>query len=118
MNKISDITRQDILDVIKNGVVEESDESAYGGNVGKYIYEGKIYMPFFGRLDQIEFFSRLYDLETLPSYDHRYKNALDDISCHLHWDDYEDCWFFKDCRFKLMHGDGDEPLLKFSLCPR
>lgn len=113
MNKISDITRQDILDVIKNGVVEESDESAYGGNVGKYIYEGKIYMPFFGRLDQIEFFSRLYDLETLPSYDHRYKNALDDISCHLHWDDYEDCWFFKDCRFKLMHGDGDEPLLKF-----
>lgn len=115
MNKISDITRQDILDIIKDGFVEEFDEPVYDGETGEYITENKIYMPFFGKLDEIGFFNRLYDLKSLPSYDHRYKDALGDISCHLRWGDYEDCWFFQDPRFQLMQSDGDEPLLKF-LC--
>lgn len=110
MNKISDITRQDILDIIKDGFIEE-----YDGEVGEYITENKIYMPFFGKLDEIGFFNRLYDLKSLPSYDRRYGDALGDISCHLRWGDYEDCWFFQDPRFQLMQSDGDEPLLKF-LC--
>lgn len=113
MNKISDITRQDILDIIKDGFIEEFDEPVYDGETGKYITENKIYMPFFGRLDEIGFFTRLYNLEELPSYDSRYRDALGDISCHLRWGDYEDCWFFQDKRFKLLQGDGDEPLLKF-----
>lgn len=115
MNKISDITRQDILDIIKDGFVEELDEPIYDGEIGEYVTENKIYMPFFGRLDEIGFFTRLYDLKSLPSYDYRYKDALGDISCHLRWGDYEDCWFFQDRRFKLTQSDGDEPLLKF-LC--
>ena len=85
MNKISDITRQDILDIIKDGFVEEYDEPVYDGETGEYITENKIYMPFFGKLDEIGFFNRLYDLKSLPSYDHRYKDALGDISCHLRW---------------------------------
>lgn len=113
MNKISDITRQDILDIIKDGFTEEFDEPVYDGEIGNYITEAKIYMPFNGRLGEIAFFARLYDLEKLPSFDHRYKNALNDISCHLRWGDYEDCWFFQDQRFKLMQDDGDEPLLNF-----
>lgn len=113
MNKISDITRQDILDIIKEGFVEEFEEPVYDGETGEYTTENKIYMPFFGRLDEIGFFSRLYDLEALPSYDHRYKDALGDISCHLRWGDYEDFWFFQDRRFQLLQNDGDEPLLKF-----
>lgn len=113
MNKISDITRQDILDIIKDGFVEEFDEPIYDSESGEYVTGNKIYMPFCGRLDEIGFFTRLYDLETLPSYDHRYKDALGDISCHLRWGDYEDCWFFQDRRFKLLQSDGDEPLLKF-----
>lgn len=113
MNKISDITRQDILDIIKDGFTEKFDEPVYDGEIGDYITEAKIYMPFNGRLDEIAFFARLYDLEKLPSFDHRYKNALGDISCHLRWGDYEDCWFFQDQRFKLMQDDGDEPLLNF-----
>ena len=113
MNKISDITRQDILDIIKDGFVEEFDEPVYDGETGEYITENKIYMPFFGKLEEISFFNRLYDLKALPSYDHRYKDALGDISCHLRWGDYEDCWFFQDSRFQLMQSDGDEPLLKF-----
>lgn len=113
MNKISDITRQDILDIIRDGFVEEFDEPVYDSEAGDYVTENKIYMPFFGRLDEIGFFTRLYDLEALPSYDSRYRDALGDISCHLRWGDYEDCWFFQDRRFKLMQSDGDEPLLKF-----
>ena len=113
MNRITDITRQDILDIIKDGFLEEFDEPEYDGETGEYITENKIYMSYFGRLDEIGFFTRLYDLESLPSYDHRYQNALGDISCHLRWGDYEDFWFFQDPRFKLLQGDGDEPLLKF-----
>lgn len=113
MNKISDITRQDILDIIKDGVVEELDEPVYDGETGEYVTENKIYMPFYGRLDEIGFFSRLYNLEALPSFDSRYRDALGDISCHLRWGDYEDCWFFQDRRFNLMQDDGDEPILKF-----
>lgn len=113
MNKISDITRQDILDIIKDGFIEEFDKPVYDGETGEYITENKIFMPFFGRLDEIGFFTRLYDLEALPSYDHRYKDALGDISCHLRWSDYEDYWFFQDRRFKLLQSDGDEPVLNF-----
>jgi hypothetical protein len=70
-------------------------------------------MPFYGRFDEIGFFSRLYDLKSLPSHDSRYRDALGDISCHLRWGDYEEGWFFQDRRFKLLQGDGDEPLLSF-----
>jgi len=113
LNRISDITRQDLLDIIKDGFVEEFDEPIYDSEVGEYVTERKVYMPFYGRLDEISFFSRLYDLESLPSYDHRYRDALGDIRCHLSWGDYEDCWFFQDRRFNLLQSDGDEPLLRF-----
>ena len=114
MNKISDITRQDILDIIRDGFIEELDEPVYNDEIGEYTTENKVFMPFFGRLDEIGFFTRLYDLKSLPSYDKRYKNALEDIRCHLGWGDYEDdFWFFQDSRFRLFQSDGDEPLLKF-----
>jgi hypothetical protein len=113
VNKISDITRQDIQDIIKDGFVEVFDEPVYDGETGEYVTESKVYMPFYGRLDEIGFFSRLYDLKSLPSHDSRYRDALGDISCHLRWGDYEEGWFFQDRRFKLLQGDGDEPLLRF-----
>lgn len=113
MNKISDITRQDILDIIRDGFVEVLDEPVYDGEIGEYTTEYRVHMPYFGRLDEIGFFQRVYDLESLPSYDNRFSDALTDISCHLRWNDYEDFWFFQDRRFKLLQTDGDEPLLKF-----
>ncbi len=113
MNNITDITRQDIEDIIKDGFVETFDEPVYDGETGEYVTERKVYMPYCGRLDEIAFFSRLYDLKSLPSHDSRYRDALGDISCHLRWGDYEEWWFFQDRRFNLLHGDGDEPLLNF-----
>ncbi len=46
MNKISDITRQDIQDIIKDGFVEVFDEPVYDGEAGEYVTENKVYMPF------------------------------------------------------------------------
>lgn len=116
MSKISDITRQDILDIIKDGFVVSLDEPTYDSDCGDYITEYTVKTPFYGRLDELSFLSRIYDLDKLPSKDSRYRNALGDISCHLRWGDYEDdCWFFQDDRFGLRQGDGDKPLLQF-LC--
>lgn len=68
-----------------------------------------------GRLSETEFLSRLYDLDTLPSQDPRYKNAADDIWQHrVNNDDGEPDWVFYDNRFGLLIG-ADRELLRF-LC--
>lgn len=113
MNKITEITRRDIIDIINNGFIEQLDGPVYDNEKGAFVTERAIFMPFYGRLDELGFFSRLYDLTTLPSYDHRYRDALGDIKCHLGWGDYEKGWFFHDRRFKLLPENGDEPLLNF-----
>ena len=116
MDNISEITRQEILDVIKDGVVVTLSQPTYDNDVGGYVTERRVRIPYYGRLDEITFLERLYDLKELPSKDRRYRSAYEDISCHLHFGDYEDdCWFFCDDRFNLRHGDGDETLLRF-LC--
>ncbi len=68
-----------------------------------------------GRLDDLEFLNRLYDLESLPSNDHRFSTAHDDIyqhrvrntDGHLHW-------VLDDRRFNLLRCP-DQELLRF-LC--
>lgn len=68
-----------------------------------------------GRLDDIAFLSRLYDLTKLPSLDSRFRTAEGDIRQHrLNWSDWGDDWIFSDPRFNLIHGSDDE-LLNF-LC--
>jgi AbiJ N-terminal domain 3 len=57
--KISEITRRDILDVI-------------------FLEKINLY----GRLEEIEFLSRIWDLDSMPSSDSRYKNATGDIWQH------------------------------------
>lgn len=90
--KISFITRRDIIDAIEAEKVDWS-----------------------GRLEEPEFLSRLYDLSSLPSTDHRFKDAAGDIWQHrINNYDWDDDWVFYDSRFNLMNGD-DEVLLRF-LC--
>ena len=66
-----------------------------------------------GSLEEPEFLSRLYDLNSLPSRDSRFDDAAGDIWQHrvnnFDWDDH---WVFHDSRFNLMNGD-DEILLRF-----
>src|SRR5208282_5940629 len=69
-----------------------------------------------GRYGDDEFLSRLYDLSTLPSTDHRYKNAAGDIWQHTvnNPDDWSRDWVFYDRRFNLLHAS-DSEFLRF-LC--
>ena len=116
MDKISDVTRQDIIDVIRNGFVVSFDEPQYDSISGNYIVSYRAKISYHGRLDELGFLERLYDLDNMPSNDSRYSNAHGDISCHLRFGDYEDeYWIFQNERFSLRQGDGDEALLHF-LC--
>lgn len=114
MKRITEVTRQDILDILKDGFIIEYDEPIFDSESGKLISRESVRMWFAGRLEEVPFFSRIYDLENMPSYDRRYSNAKDDISCHLGWGDYpDDYWFLDDERFHLSRYDDDEPLLRF-----
>lgn len=89
---ISEITRRDIFDLV---------------------FLEKIILH--GRLEEIDFLSRIWDLEAMPSTDSRFKNARGDIWQHtVNNDDWDADWVFSDSRFNLMRGD-DETFLRF-LC--
>lgn len=90
MQKITQITRKDLFDAM---TVEGVDWA--------------------GSLEEPEFLARLYDLNSLPSTDHRFADAGGDIFQHrINNFDWEDHWVFYDRRFHLMNGD-DEILLNF-----
>ncbi len=86
--RISEITRRDIVDALQE--------------------EGVAWR---GRLDEVAFLSRLFDLSNLPSTDSRFEDAEGDICQHRF---NNDDWVFHDPRFNLMHGD-DEVFLRL-LC--
>jgi hypothetical protein len=66
-------------------------------------------------LGDVEFLSRLFDLQQLPSTDSRFKDAAGDIWQHCHNnDDWERDWVFTDSRFQLIDGPADK-FLRF-LC--
>ena len=66
-----------------------------------------------GRLDEITFLDRLYDLDALPSYDSRFKTAREDIVKHrIANNDWDDDWIFNDDRFGLRDGS-DQVFLSF-----
>ncbi len=68
-----------------------------------------------GKLDDVDFLARLYNLDALPSYDSRYKDAAGDIYQHrVNNFDWDDDWVYDDARFGLASGL-DEVFLRF-LC--
>lgn len=104
MKQITEITRRDIFALF-----------LYGMDIMEFFENKRIHYGCYGKLSEIDFLKRLYDLKTLPSYDNRFDDAEGDIWQHtIHNDDYEDGWIFEDERFELLNGE-DEVLLKF-LC--
>ncbi len=87
---ISHLTRRDIADAV---TIEEINWS--------------------GRLDEHEFLSRIFDLNSLPSHDSRFPNMAGDIWQHRVNNpyDWEDDWVFYDDRLNLPACDDDEYLL-------
>jgi len=69
-----------------------------------------------GRLEEVEFLQRLYDLEALPSTDQRFKDAAEDIWQHRvnNPAEWPDDWIYNDARFNLLQGPSDN-FLRF-LC--
>lgn len=102
MNRITEITKRDILDLFRNGL--EIDD----------FFETKmIVYHYFGWLEEIDFLKRLYDLAKIPSCDSRFANVERDIWQHtINNNDYPHCWVFEDERFELKNGS-DEIYLKF-----
>ena len=69
-----------------------------------------------GRLDEVEFLARMFDLKSLPSGDHRFNDAAGDIWQHRinNPTDWDDDWVYTDSRFNLLGGSA-ENFLRF-LC--
>jgi AbiJ N-terminal domain 3/Abortive infection C-terminus len=69
-----------------------------------------------GCLEEVEFLQRLYDLQSLPSHDHRFGDAAGDIWQHRvnNPTDWPDDWIYSDARFNLLQGPSDD-FLRF-LC--
>jgi hypothetical protein len=69
-----------------------------------------------GRLDEVEFLQRLFDLQAMPSGDSRFKDAAGDIWQHRFNNpaDWEPDWVYGDRRFNLLSGPA-ETFLRF-LC--
>lgn len=103
MERITEITKRDIYEIFRNGITD------YG------LFDIQIEYPYYGRMEEIEFLERLYNLNEMKSNDSRYNNAYDDIVQHtIKNDDYPYCWVFTDDRFQLNKGS-DDTFLKF-LC--
>ncbi len=83
-NRITEVTRRRIIDGLR-------DTQTY----------------FSGPLDEIDFLSRLYDLDSLPSRDDRFTTAAEDIVQHClnNPDDWEFDWIFHDPRFGVATED-------------
>lgn len=94
MQKITEVTRRDIIDILTY----------------KFWENDKIY--YCGRLDELVFLERLYKLKEMPSTDIRFEDAEKDIWQHtINNDDWERDWVFSDSRFELL--TSDEKLLNF-----
>ena len=79
MSEISQRTRQDIIE---------------------YLMIARIHWS--GDMDEDGFLKRIYDLDAMPSYDRRFKNAAGDIRQHrINNDDWKDDWLLDDSRFNL-----------------
>ncbi len=80
-------------------------ETAIKRQIRQNIFDGiELEEAYFGgRLDDVAFLARLYDLTSMPSYDNRYSNAAEDIWQHcLNNDDWDRNWVFSDARFRLL----------------
>ena len=69
-----------------------------------------------GRLDEVQFFSRIFNLEDLPTRDHRthqFPNMAADLWQHrVRNYDWDDGWWWTDDRLNLLHAS-DEIFLRF-----
>jgi hypothetical protein len=72
-------------------------------------------VKWWGRLDELEFLKRVWDMDELPSTDSRYSDASGDMLQHrVYNNDWDDEWILSDPRMQLQDGN-DRIFLRF-LC--
>lgn len=99
-NKITEITRQEIIDLYVHGWV-----NPITGETENCFWSGK--------LDEPTFLSRMFDVYALHSMDGRFGNAYHDIHQHrVRNTDWEDDWVFYDPRFRIKF-ETDDRFLAF-----
>lgn len=107
---ISGVTRQALLDLFESYDPNPDLTAAgllFGGQPERHRP-----LQWWGRLDEVEFMSRLYDLDSLPSTDERYSTCREDIIQHCIANcDWEASWPLRDDRFISSTSDAD--LLRF-----
>lgn len=111
LNKITDITKNEIIDILKNGFDHEYPVQKYDYYERPYDdYETEhIDIIITGKLSTINFLSRIYDLKELSSEDPRYNNALEDIIQHTrNNNDFDEFWYFDYLPFKIKSGNDDD----------
>ena len=102
LNRLTEITKRDIYELFRDGCTVED-----------LFHTENVQYPYYGRLEEIDFLERLYDLDNMKSIDSRHENAKGDIIRHtINNDDYPYCWVFEDNRFGLANGS-DEMFLRF-----
>ncbi|HCT0462919.1 TPA: hypothetical protein LQO35_002370, partial [Staphylococcus pseudintermedius] len=83
MVKVSEISVRDILDIIELSTEDEN-------------------FNYTGRLDEVKFLSRIFDLKNMKSNDNRFKNMYEDILQHtVRNDDWDHNWLFYDERLDI-----------------
>lgn len=119
MKQITEVTRQDLFDLINYGYTYTEWIPTPHPDFANYVrmeeYTAKI--QYWGRLEnELTFLKRIYDLTSMPTNDSRFADAEGDIWQHtVNNDDYEFGWVFSDERFHLSNGNEDKYLLNF-LC--
>lgn len=116
MMRISEASRRDIFDIIKYGFTGTITETRSDEYEREYSVEVpcEFKMKYYGRIMEIDFLKRLYDLEHMPSNDYAYRSALGEIWRHtVLSEDWEYGWVFEDERFCLTKGNDDKYLLDF-----
>lgn len=87
-----------------------------GLEITDFFESKRVQYRYYGRLSEIDFLKKLYDLKKMPSFDSRYDDAEGDIWQHtVNNDDYEEGWIFQDERFGLLNGE-DKTILDFLCC--
>lgn len=72
MKKITQITKRDIIDIINNGIVINTDNIINPDYYENNLEDKNCKICYHGRLNEFEFLQRIYDLQNMTSTDSRY----------------------------------------------
>lgn len=109
-NRITEVTRLDIIEYLNETFNDEMYNNYY--SVPSQYSDDSLVFRYHGRLSEVDFLNRLYNLTEIPSNSEKYDTFEEEVSImNEHGNPY---WVFNDERLMLRYGD-DETLLRF-LC--